>query len=333
LFKSKNDLPQNSTFLMPTVSVIIPNYNHSHFLKDRIDSIINQSFQDFELIILDDCSNDHSRNLIEKYRSNLKVSSIIYNEANSGSTFVQWKKGIELAKGKYIWIAESDDLADERLLENLVPVLNDNTNAGLIFCNSVIINIEGKIIGNTNDWTDQHLQNQDDNKITLFNGFDFCKKHLFLVCRLPNASAVVFRRDIVINNLHWVDESLKNSGDWKLWLNIALNYDLLWVNKNLNYFRKHTNNVTNSLTYLKKEALIILKEIINNKNYRKHYRLFESSCIWSFNSLAWQKDSTYNKQNFILYFKKNISFYSIFYLAFYLLKQVYLFIKSTFKNI
>ncbi len=315
------------------VSVILPNYNHAVFLQQRIDSIFNQSFTDFELIILDDCSTDNSKDVIEQYRGHPHVSYIVYNNSNSGSTFKQWKKGIELAKGKYIWIAESDDFADKRLLENLVPLLNVYSNAGLVFCNSVIINTEGKIMGNTNDWTDKHLQNQGDKKITLFNGFDFCRDHLFLVCRLPNASAVVFRRDIVINNLHWVDENLKNSGDWKLWLNIALNYDLLWVNKNLNYFRKHTNNVTNSLTYLKKEALTILKEIINNKNYRKHYRLFESSCIWAFNSLAWQKDSTYSKQNFILYFKKNVSFYSILYLALYLLKQFYLFVKSTFKNI
>lgn len=319
--------------MIPTVSVILPNYNHSRFLKNRIDSILNQSFQDFELIILDDCSNDYSRDIIEKYRSILKVSSIVYNETNSGSTFIQWKKGIEIARGNYIWIAESDDFADERFLENLVPILNNQNNAGLIFCNSVIINADGKIISNTNDWADKYLSNQSENKVTLFNGFNFCRDHLFLVCRLPNASAVLFKRDIVFNNLHWIDERLKNSGDWKLWLNIALNYDILWVNNNLNYFRKHSSNVTNSQKFLKKEALIILKEIINNKTYRKHYRLFESCCIWSFNSLAWHKDSKYSTQNFILYFENNLSFYSILYLSFYILKKLYYFAQSTFKNI
>ena len=99
--------------LIPAVSVILPNYNHSSFLKKRIDSIINQSFQDFDIIILDDCSTDCSREIIEEYRSNVNITNIVYNEINSGSTFKQWKKGIELAKGKFIWIAESDDYADE----------------------------------------------------------------------------------------------------------------------------------------------------------------------------------------------------------------------------
>ena len=141
------------SLLIPTVSVILPNYNHSRFLKKRIDSIINQSFQDFELIILDDCSTDSSKEIIEAYRSNLKVTNVVYNQTNSGSTFKQWKKGIQLAKGKYIWFAESDDYAHVDFLENLVSSLEKNTNAVLIFCNSHIINAEDTIIGNTNDWS------------------------------------------------------------------------------------------------------------------------------------------------------------------------------------
>ena len=74
------------------VSVIIPNYNHSAFLKERIQSVLNQTYSDFELIILDDCSSDKSRDIIESFRSNPKVSHIIYNDRNSGSTFRQWNK-------------------------------------------------------------------------------------------------------------------------------------------------------------------------------------------------------------------------------------------------
>jgi hypothetical protein len=142
----------------------------------------------------------------------------------------------------------------------------------------------------------------------------------------------VFRRELVMNNLQWIDQNFKNSGDWKLWLNIALHSDLIWLNKDLNYFRKHANNVTNSQQYLKREALTILKEIINNKSLKKQYRLFESCCIWSFNTLSWKRDARYNFKNFILYFNNNASFYSIIYLSFYLLKQVYFFAKPTFKH-
>ena len=108
----------------PSVSVIIPNYNHAPFLKERIDSVINQHYDNFEVIILDDCSKDNSREVIEQYRNHPKVKHIVYNEANSGSTFIQWHKGFRLAEGEYIWIAESDDVADLDFLAKLTAAIN-----------------------------------------------------------------------------------------------------------------------------------------------------------------------------------------------------------------
>src|SRR5580658_7167935 len=109
---------------MPKVSVIVPNYNHARFLRRRIDTILAQTFQDFELILLDDCSTDESRSILREYASAPRVR-FEFNEVNSGSTFKQWNKGVRLTQGKYVWIAESDDYADIRLLERLVAVLND----------------------------------------------------------------------------------------------------------------------------------------------------------------------------------------------------------------
>src|ERR1700747_3572036 len=108
---------------MPKVSVIVPNYNHARFLPKRIDSILGQSFQDFELILLDDCSSDDSRSILSQYASNPRVK-IDFNEVNSGSAFKQWNKGVHLARGEYVWIAESDDYADPRFFERLVAVLD-----------------------------------------------------------------------------------------------------------------------------------------------------------------------------------------------------------------
>ena len=106
---------------MTKVSVIIPNYNHSTYLKQRIDSVLNQSYQDFEVILLDDVSKDDSVSVLETYKDNPKVSHVLVNETNSGSPFGMWQKGFDLAKGDFIWIAESDDWADRKFLETLIP--------------------------------------------------------------------------------------------------------------------------------------------------------------------------------------------------------------------
>ena len=99
------------------VSVIVPSYNHAQYLEDRIESILKQSYSQFEVILLDDLSSDHSAEILE-IQNHPKVSHCIINKQNSGSTFCQWNKGIHLAKGYLIWIAESDDVADSQFWRN-----------------------------------------------------------------------------------------------------------------------------------------------------------------------------------------------------------------------
>src|ERR1700722_10725104 len=116
---------------MPLVTVVVPNYNHGRFLRERLDSIVGQKFQDFELILLDDCSNDDSCTILREYAAKRAGTKTSFNSVNSGSTFKQWNKGVLMATGKYVWIAESDDYADERLLGSLVGCLESEPQAAL----------------------------------------------------------------------------------------------------------------------------------------------------------------------------------------------------------
>ena len=113
----------------PLVSVIIPNYNHAKYLRQRINCILQQTYKNIEIIILDDKSTDNSIDVIKEYESNPFVCKIVLNEQNSGSTFIQWNKGFSLAKGDLIWISESDDFCENTLLQTLVKeIMKDEKN-------------------------------------------------------------------------------------------------------------------------------------------------------------------------------------------------------------
>ena len=95
----------------------MPNYNHARFLPERLKSIVDQKYGSSELIILDDCSTDNSRDVIrafaESYSGDCRV---VFNKVNSKNVFKQWQKGLELATGELIWICESDDTCEANRL-------------------------------------------------------------------------------------------------------------------------------------------------------------------------------------------------------------------------
>ena len=125
--------------MKPLISVIIPNFNHAPYLKQRIDSVLSQTYDNLEVILLDDCSRDNSGEILSSYKHNPKVKKIIINENNSGSTFKQWEKGFELSCGEYIWIAESDDYCDAFFLERLVGQLSENGTVAIAYTSSHLV--------------------------------------------------------------------------------------------------------------------------------------------------------------------------------------------------
>jgi glycosyltransferase involved in cell wall biosynthesis len=240
-----------------TVSVIIPNYNHAMFLDERIQSVLNQSYQDFELIILDDCSPDNgaSRDVIEKYRNNPHISHIVYNDINSGSSFKQWHKGMQLAKGDLIWIAESDDSCDELLLEKLVMGFDKNT--VFAFCKSYMYDVNG----NKSNYGFQSVF-----KDTFrLSGKEFVARYLLQSNLIANASSVVFKKKAAENvNEQYV--KMKAEGDWLFWIELAECGDVFFVNEEHNYFRFHETNTTsilwqNGITSI--EHLVVFDYLMN----------------------------------------------------------------------
>lgn len=232
---------------MPEVSVIIPNYNHAPFLRERIDSVLNQTYSDFEVIILDDCSTDNSREIIETYRGHEKITHIEYNTVNSGSTFKQWEKGIKLAKGEWIWIAESDDVAEPDFLKKIIEHSQENPNMSIAYCASNLIDEHGKKlnISGSNQAPDSQIHSKF--KLSFSEkGNDFIASNMILENSIPNASAVIFRNNKAQTSILDEIKNLKLNGDWIFWIEVLKQGDIRFINETLNNFRHHNTSVRNS---------------------------------------------------------------------------------------
>ncbi len=223
---------------IPTVSIIVPNYNHKSFLKLRLDSIFSQTFQDFELILLDDASIDGSHEILESYRNHPKVTHLIINKQNSGSPFKQWKKGLNLSKGIYVWIAESDDYSEPLFLEHLLKRMNDNID--ICYSQSIDVDENGIIISKRINYTKNFNPNIWNDGFEI-SGLEFAEKYLLVKNVIPNASAVIFKREL-IKDVFFSEKllSMKMCGDWFFWLQLCKNSNIKFVAESLNYFRSHS---------------------------------------------------------------------------------------------
>ena len=223
----------------PLVSVIIPNYNHARFLDERIQSVLNQTYQNFELIILDDKSTDNSVEVINQYKDNPHFSHIVVNEENSGSTFKQWHKGFELAKGDVVWIAESDDSCDTDMLETLIEGYVEN-NAVLAFCRSCKYDVDGK----KSVYAHQNFLYRD----ISMSGKDFISNYMVQYNAVANTSSAIFNRNIAVS-LDKQYMNMQGEGDWLFWIELMEHGNVCFYNKEMNLFRFHNMNTTNTLAY------------------------------------------------------------------------------------
>lgn len=218
----------------PLVSVIVPNYNHAKYLDVRLQSVLGQTYQNFEVIILDDHSSDNSIEVIEKYRHNEHVSAVLCNKKNSGSPFIQWNQGFELAKGELVWIAESDDDCSSTFLDRLVRKFKVNANLVFAFCRSVEIDESGN--------HKKILQSMFPSDI-LVDGMAFNKKYQIWGNKVWNASSVVFRKETAMS----IDKQymkFRGAGDWLFWIEMAERGNVAVVAEPCNFYRIYDQNTT-----------------------------------------------------------------------------------------
>lgn len=249
LAKKQKELPDEEI----KISVVVPNYNYAKFMHQRIYSILRQNYKLYELIILDDNSKDNSRKVIDDICNSLKeyinIKSV-YNTTNSGSAFKQWKKGMELATGDYVWIAEADDYCEAKLLRTLVNPIKKDKNVMISYSDTAFIDTFGNIILKSIKPEIDIQKSGHWDKSYINNGLDEIKNYSYLNCTISNVSSAIIKNGDYEEYLKMSGE-FKQAGDWLFYVNLISNGDIAYSNKILNYYRVHGNNVSSTMNHQK----------------------------------------------------------------------------------
>lgn len=219
----------------PAVSVIVPCYNHAEFLPQRFETIFGQTYQNFEVIILDDCSPDATRDVIQQYAGRPNVRVVLSNE-NSGSTFAQWIRGIDLARHDLIWIAEDDDYCELDLLQRLLPSFCD-PDVKLAYSQSTAVDDAGSQLFDYATYTDEFSLEKwrADYVVT---GTQELNDGLAVKNTIPNASAAVFRK-FDLRGLRGSLPEYRLVGDWLFYIHAIRRGKIAFCADPLNYHRRH----------------------------------------------------------------------------------------------
>ncbi|HHQ4709830.1 TPA: glycosyltransferase, partial [Aeromonas veronii] len=239
---------------LPKVSVIVTNYNHEKYLRRRLDSIYHQTYKNIEVFLLDDCSTDNSREVLKEYAERFPdITTLLFNQKNSGGVFRQWAKGIHTATGDLVWIAESDDYCDANFLEKLVRCFDDEA-VMLAYSKVEFVHADESVIPDEFLNYTRGLVCRDQWKQSYVKTAHLeVSESLGIINTIPNASGAIFRRPVnmpLLEDESWL--SMRVVGDWILYLHQLRGGKIAYSAETTNYFRRYENSTAASA--YKKEA-------------------------------------------------------------------------------
>ncbi len=256
---------------MPKVSVIIPVYNGEKFLSEAIESVVAQTYLDWEIITVNDGSTDRSLEILRKYEKQLPSKIYVINQENKGPSLTR-NMAIAEAKGEYIAFLDCDDSWLPEKLEKQVEFLDLNKEFGLIYSDCYVIDYNGNIKGNTYS-----------SRIKPFRGNVF--NELLYTNFIPTSTVMV--RSEVFDDVGLFNPMLRISQDYDLWIRIAETCPIDFIDQPLAKYRLHCEGISRNVELMTNEDFQImeywltkkpkvrreLKDQIKQKRARLHYQL------------------------------------------------------------
>lgn len=229
---------------MPRISVVLPNYNYARYLDERIRSILDQTYRDFELIIVDDASTDESLDVARCFqdpRIRLHV-----REFNSGKVYASWNEGLRHCTGELILFAGADDVAERSMLEKLAAPFDADSSLGFSHCRLLLIDADGKIASTQVALPASAAFIIEDLKRDYIACAPLEWQRLLVTNFIWNASGVLFNR-AALEAAGVFDDNLIIAADWLTYLTIARERNVAYVGEPLNAFRQLQKSVSKRL--------------------------------------------------------------------------------------
>jgi alpha-1,3-rhamnosyltransferase len=236
----------NAGLSKPLVTVIIPAYNHESYIEDCLKSVVCQTYQHLQIIVLNDGSQDNTGGVIEKFIG-LQNRQIEYITKNNEGLCKTLNMGIERAKGKYIAFIASDDMWLPNRIEEQVIFLEQNSSIGLVFADAYFMRYYEPTTLKYSDYKtriNQHFLNSIQNT----NIYE-----ALLVENIILALTVLIRKEC-FEKVGLFDVSLKYE-DYDMWLRVSRHYPIAYIDKPLAYYRTHDSNISNNMKIMLTGAL------------------------------------------------------------------------------
>lgn len=211
---------------MTTVSVIIPNYNQAHFLSAAIQSVLHQKYPAHEIIVVDDGSNDASREVVDQFSGRVRY----IRQENRGLAGAR-NTGIQASAGELIGLLDADDEWAPDFLESMVALAEENPNAPVFYCMAQCMDVNG------NDLP----QSVGGPPVPYQNLHQYLLRHNFII-----PSTVLFRREPIVK-AGMFDAALRSCEDWDLWLRLLPNRKLIGSPKSLVRYRVHGSSLSTNV--------------------------------------------------------------------------------------
>lgn len=224
-------------------SIIIPNYNHAAFLRDAIQSVLNQKFRDFEIIVVDDGSTDASREVIAQFGDQVKA---IF-QANKGLSAAR-NSGISAARGAYIGLLDADDLLEPDYLHTLVPMLEADLEAAGVYCGYRFVDELNRPL--------PQIENRLISKCQLHEALTFGN---FLV-----PESVLIRRECY-KSPYLFDETLRACEDWDMWLRLSEQYRFIGTTNILTRHRVLPKSMSTNPLRMMNSRLAVLNKLFGEE--------------------------------------------------------------------